>query len=139
MIFLGNSVGYSGVPQKVFGVLAILGQQEPGVPLVDRFIGFFESVSDEFDCDVSVFLGGVFHPITTIFRRCLDKVCSSRDMAEKIWFLSAFYDTVEGKLVAKVDRECCQVWTKPDLCNALAGVKAKRWLMGSQSGVGRIT
>ena len=25
------------------------------------------------------------------------------------------------------------------ICNALAGVKAKRWRMGSQSGVGRVT
>ena len=103
MIFLGDSVGCSGVPTEVFGVLAILGQQEPGVPLVDRFVGVFESVSDEFDCYVSVFLGGVFHPITTILRRCFDKVCSSCDMAEKVGFLSAFYDAVEGKLVAEVN------------------------------------
>jgi len=103
VVFLGDSVGCSGVPSEVFGVSAILGQQEPGVPLVDRFIGFFESVSDEFDCYVSVFLGGIFHPITTIFRRCFDKVCSPCDMAEKVGFLSAFYDAVEGKLVAEVD------------------------------------
>src|SRR5882672_3002781 len=121
VVFLGDSVGCSGVPSEVFGVLAILGQQEPGVPLVDRFIGFFESVSDEFDCYVSVFLGGGFHRITTIFRRCLDKVCSSCDMAAKVGFLSAFYAAVVGKLVAEVNRECCQVWTTPDLCNALAG------------------
>ena len=139
VVFLGDSVGCSGVPSEILGVSAILGQQEPGVPLVDRFIGFFESVCDEFDCYVSVFLGGVFYPVTAIFRRCLDEMCSSCDMAKKIWFLSAFYDTVEGKLVAEVDRECCQVWIKPDLCNALAGVKARRWRMGSQSGVGRVT
>src|SRR5712671_1544779 len=108
VIFLGDSVGCSGVPSEVFGVLAILGQQKPGMPLVDRFIGVFESVSDEFDCYVSVFLGGVFHPITTIFRRRLDKMCGSCDMAEKVGFLSAFYNAVEGKLVAKVDCECCQ-------------------------------
>src|SRR5712671_6368277 len=139
VIFLGDSVVCSGVPSEVFGVSAILGQQEPGVPLVDGFIGSFESVSDEFDGYVSVFLGGVFHPITTIFRGCLDKVCSSCDMAEKVRSLSAFYDAVVGKIVAKVDCECCQVWTKPDLCNALAGIKAKHWRMGSQSGVGRVT
>src|SRR5712672_4550904 len=103
VVFLGDSVDCSGVPSEVFGVSAILGQQEPGVPLVDGFIRFLESVGDEFDCDVSVFLVGIFRPITTIFRRCLDKVCSSRDMAKKIWFLSAFYDAVEGKLVAEVD------------------------------------
>jgi len=108
VVFLGDSVGCSGVPSEVFGVLAILGQQEPGVPLVDRFVGFFESVCDEFDCYVLVFLGGVFHPITAILRRCLDKVCSSCDVTEKIRFLSAFYDAVEGKLVAKVNCECCQ-------------------------------
>src|SRR5712671_6564306 len=103
VVFLGDSVGCSGVPSEVFGVSAILGQQEPGVPLVDRFIGFFESVCDEFDCYVLVFLGGVFHPITTIFRRRLDKVCGSCDMAEKIWFLSALYDPVIGEVVAEVD------------------------------------
>ena len=75
---------------------------------MDRFVGLFESVCEEFDCYVSFFLGGVFHPITTIFRRRLDKMCGSRDMAKKIWFLSAFYDAVEGKLVAEVDCECCQ-------------------------------
>src|SRR5712671_6957821 len=112
VVFLGDSVGCSGVPSEVFGVSAILGQQEPGVPLVDGFIGFFESVTDEFDCDMSVFLGGVFHPITAIFRRCLDKMGSSCDMAKKVGFLSAFYDAVEGKLVAEVNLECCQVWTK---------------------------
>ena len=110
MVFLGDSVGCSGVPSEVFGVSAILGQQEPGVPLMDSFVFVLESVSDEFDGDVSFFLGGIFHPITTIFRRCFDKVCSSRDMTEKIWFLSAFYDAVEGKLVAEVDCNCCQVF-----------------------------
>src|SRR5712675_2310116 len=103
VIFFSDSVGCSGVPGEIFGVLAILGQQEPGVPLVDSFIGFFESVGDEFDCDVSVFLGGVFHPVTAIFRRCLDKVCSPCDMAEKVGFLSAFNNAVKGKLVAEVD------------------------------------
>jgi len=62
VIFLGDLVGYSGIPQKVFGVLAILGQQEPGVPLMDSFVFVFESVSDEFDGDVSLVLAGVFHP-----------------------------------------------------------------------------
>src|SRR5882757_4268942 len=100
VIFFGDSVDCSGVPSEVFGVLAILGQQEPGVPLVDRFIGFFESIGDEFDCDVSVFLGGIFHPVTTIFRRCLDKMCSSCDMAEKVGSLSAFYDVVKSNVVA---------------------------------------
>src|SRR5882757_2535776 len=123
VVFLGDSVGCLGVPSEVFGVSAILGQQEPGVPLVDSFIGFFESIGDEFDCNVSVFLGGVFHPITTIFRRCLDKVRRSRDMAEKIWFLSAFYNAVEGKLVAEVDYECCQV-----LCKSLTFVTLLRAL-----------
>jgi len=79
---------------------------------VDRFVGFFKSVSDEFDCYVSVFLGGVFHPVTTIFRRCFDKMCRSCDMAEKVGFLSAFYDAIEGKLVAEVNCECCQVFDK---------------------------
>ena len=103
VVFLGDSVDGSGVPSEIFGVLAILGQQEPGVPLVDRFIGFFESVGDEFDCNVSVFLGGVFYPITAILQRCFDKMCSSCDMTEKIRFLSAFYDAVVGKLVAEVN------------------------------------
>src|SRR5712671_4278521 len=111
VVFLGDSVGCSGVPSEVFGVSAILGQQEPGVPLVDRFIGFLESVCDEFDCYVSFFLGGIFYPVTTIFRRCFDKVRSSRDMAEKIWFLSAFYDSVKGELVAEVYCDCCQVFS----------------------------
>src|SRR5712672_2195669 len=102
VVFLGDSVGCSGVPSEVFGVSAILGQQEPGVPLVDRFVGFFESVCDEFDCYVSVFLGGVFHPITTIFRRCFDKMCSSCEMAEKVGFLSAFDNLLVGKVVAEV-------------------------------------
>ena len=70
---------------------------------MDSFIGFLKSVSDEFDGYVSFFLGGVFHPVTTIFRRCFDKVRSSCDVTEKIWFLSAFYDAVEGKLVAEVN------------------------------------
>jgi len=74
VIFLGDLVGYSGVPNKVFGVLAILGQQEPGVPLVDGFIFIFESVSDEFNGDVSVFLAGVFHPVSSVFRGRFDKV-----------------------------------------------------------------
>jgi len=112
VIFFGNSVDCSGVPSEVFGVLAILGQQEPGVPLVDRFIGFFESVGDEFNCDVSVFLGGIFHPVTMIFRRCLDKMCSSCDMAEKVGSLSAFYDAVKSNVVAEVDGECCQGFDK---------------------------
>jgi len=112
VIFLGDSVGCSGVPSEVFGVSAILGQQEPGVPLVDGFIGFFESVSDEFDCYVLVFLGGIFYPVTTIFRRCLDKVCSSCDMAKKVGSLLAFYNVVVGNLVAEIDRECCQGFVK---------------------------
>jgi len=103
VIFLGNSVARSGVPSEVFGVLAILGQQEPGMPLVDSFIGFFESVGEEFDCDVSVFLGGVFHPITAILWGCLDKMCSPCNMGEEIWFLSAVYDAVKGNIVAEVN------------------------------------
>ena len=75
---------------------------------MDRFIGVFESVSDEFDCDVSVFLGGVFYPVTTIFQRCFDKMCSSCNMAEKVGSLSAFYDAIVSNVVAEVDRECCQ-------------------------------
>ena len=112
MIFLGDSVSCSGVPTEVFGVSAILGQQEPGVPLVDSFIIVFESVCEEFDSNMTIFLGGIFHPITAILRGCFDKVCSPCDMAEKVGFLSAFYDAVEGKLVAKVDCECCQVSDK---------------------------
>src|SRR5712671_2213636 len=112
VVFLGDSVGCSGVPSEILGVSAILGQQEPGVPLVDRFIGLFESVCDEFDGYVSVFLGRIFYPIATIFWRGFDKVCRSCDMTEKIRFLSAFYDAVEGKLVAEVNCECCQVFAK---------------------------
>jgi len=52
---------------------------------------------------MSVFLGGVFHPIAAIFWGCLDKMCSSCDMTEKIRFLLAFYDAVVGKLIAEVD------------------------------------
>jgi len=70
---------------------------------MDRFVGFFESVGDEFDCYVSVLLGGVFHPVTAILRRCFDKVCSSCDVTEEVRFLPAFYDAVVGKLVAEVD------------------------------------
>ena len=77
--------------------------------LVDRFIGFFESVCEEFDCYVSVCLAGIFHPVTAIFWGCLDKVCSPCDVVKKVRFLSAFYDAVEGKLVAEVNCECCQV------------------------------
>jgi len=140
VVLFGDLVDCSGVPSEIFGVLAILGQQEPGVPLVDGFICFFESIGDEFDCNVLVFLGGIFHPITTIFWRCLDKVCSSCDVAEKVGFLSAFYDAVKGNVVAKVDCECCQGFDrKPDLCNALAGVKARRWRFRSLSRVGRVT
>src|SRR5712671_6933166 len=112
VVILGDSVGCVGVPSEVFGGLAILAQQEPGVPLVDRFIGFFKAVSDEFDCDVSFFLGGIFHPITTIFRRCLDKVRGSCDMGEKVRSLSAFYDAVVGNVVAEIDGVCCQGFDK---------------------------
>jgi len=108
VVFLGNSIGCLGVPTKVFGVLAILGQQEPGMPLVDGFIVVFKSIGKEFNSDVSFFLGGVFHPITTILRGYFDKVCSPCDMAEEIRFLSAVYDAVEGNLVAKVNWDCCQ-------------------------------
>ena len=86
MIFLGDAVGCSGVPNEVFGVLAILGQQEPSVSLVDNVGVVFKSVSEEFDSDVAVFLGGIFHPITAILRRCLDKVCGSGDVGEEVWF-----------------------------------------------------
>src|SRR5712671_3082975 len=103
VIFLGDAVGCSGVPNEVFGVLAILGQQEPGVPLVDSFIIVFESVCEEFDSNMTIFLGGIFHPITAILRGCFDKVCSPCDMAEEVRSLSAIYDAVDGKLVAEVD------------------------------------
>jgi len=140
VIFLGDSVSCSGVPKKVAGVLAILGQQEPGVPFMDGFIFVLESVSKEFDRDVSVFLVGVFHPISSVFWGCFDKVRPSYDMIEEIWFLSAVYDEVGGNLVTKVDWDCCQVCeVKPDLCNALVGVKARHWRLGSQSRVGRVT
>ena len=58
----------------VFRVVVILGQKEPSVSLMDLFVAVFEPVSKEFDCDMSFFLFGVFHPITTILRGCLDKV-----------------------------------------------------------------
>jgi len=109
VIFLGNSVGYSGVPKKVAGVLAILGQQEPGVPFMDGFVFILEPVSDEFDGDVSVFLVGIFHPISSVFWRCFDKVCPPYDVIEEIWFLSVVYDEVGGNFVTKVNWDCCQV------------------------------
>jgi len=137
VIFLGDSVGYSGVPEEVFGVLAILGQQEPGVPFMDGFVFVLESVSDEFDGDVSFLLVRVFHPISSVFWGCLDKVCMPHYMTEEVWFVLVVYDEVGGNFVAKVDWDCCQVCgVKPDLCNTLAGVKARHWRLGSQSGVG---
>src|SRR5712671_4649646 len=140
VIFLGDSVRGSGVPQKVFGVLAILGQQEPGVPFMYVFVLVFESVSDEFDCNVSVGLGRIFYPIPSVFRGHLDKVRFPYDVVEKIWILLTWDDEVGGNLVAEVNGDCCQVCAvKPDLCNALAGIKARRWQLGSQSGVGHVT
>jgi len=140
VIFLGDSVSYSGVPKKVFGVLAILGQQEPGMPLMDSFVFVLGSVSDEFDGDVSFVLGGIFHPISSVFWGRFDEVCCPCYVTEEVWFLSAVYDEVGGNLVAEVDWDCCQVCgLKPDLCNALVGIKARRWQLGSQSGVGRGT
>src|SRR5712675_2552648 len=96
VIFLGDSVHGSGIPQKVFGVLAILGQQEPGVPFMYAFVFVFESVCDEFDGDVSVFLGGIFHPISSVFWGCFDKVRLSGYVTEEVWFLSAVYNEVDG-------------------------------------------
>jgi len=75
---------------------------------MDIFIVIFESVSKEFDCDVSVFLGGIFHPVTTILRGCFDKVCSPCYVGEKVWFLSVVYDAVKGNVVAEVYLDCCQ-------------------------------
>jgi len=112
VIFLGDSVRDSGVPQKVFGVLAILGQQEPGVPLVYVFVFIFESVRDEFDGNVSVCLGGIFHPISSVFQGRFDKVCLSGYVTEEVWFLLVVYDEVGGNLIAKVDWDCCQVCSK---------------------------
>jgi|SRR5712671_7183182 len=109
VIFLGDSVRDSGVPQKVFGVLAILGQQEPGVPFMYVSVFVFESVCDEFDSNVSVFLGGIFHPISSVFRRCFDKMCLSGYVTEEVWFLSLVYNEVGGNLVAEVNWDCCQV------------------------------
>src|SRR5712671_1981819 len=96
VIFLGDSVGYSGVPKEVFGVLAILGQQEPGVPFMDDFVFVFESVSDEFDSDVFFLLVGVFHPISSIFWRCFNKVCTSCNVTEEVQLFLAGYDEVGG-------------------------------------------
>src|SRR5712671_4261256 len=109
VIFLGNLVGYSGVPKKVFGVLAVLGQQEPGVPLMDGSIFVLESVGDEFDGDVSFVLGGIFHPISSVFQGCFDKMRLPCYVTEEVWFLSVVYDEVGGNLIAKVDWDCCQV------------------------------
>jgi len=109
VIFLGDLVSCSGVPKKVAGVLAILGQQEPGVPFMDGFIFVFESISEEFDGDVSVFLGRVFHPISSVFQGCFDKVRLSGYVTEEVWFFSAVYDEVGSNLVAKVNWDCCQV------------------------------
>jgi len=60
-------------------------------------------------------------------------------VTEEVWFLSAVYDEIDGNLIAEVDWYCCQVCGgKPDLCNALAGVKARRWRLCSLSHVGRV-
>jgi len=140
VVFFGNSVGYSGVPQKVFGVLAILGQQEPGVPLMDSFVFVLESVSDEFDGDVSFFLGGIFHPISSVFWGHFDKVHLPCYVTEEVWFLSAVYDEIGGNLVAEVDWYCCQVvgesLTYVTLLRALRPDVGK---LGSLSWVGRVT
>jgi len=139
VVFLGDSVRCSGVPQKVFGVLAILGQQEPGVPLMDSFIFVLESISGEFDGDVSFVLGRIFHPISSVFWGHFDKVHLPCYVTEEVWFLSAVYDEVGGNLVAEVDWYCCQVCGgKPDLCNALVGIKARRWRLCSLSCVGHV-
>src|SRR5712671_75051 len=98
VIFLGDSVGYFGVPQKVFGVLAILGQQEPGVPLMDGFILVLKSVSDEFDGNVSFFLGGIFRPISSVFWGRLDKMRLPCYVTEEVWFLLVVYDEIGGNL-----------------------------------------
>jgi len=140
VVFLGDSVHCSGVPQKVFGVLAILGQQEPGMPLMDSFIFVLESISDEFDGDVSFVLGRIFHPISSVFWGRFDKVRLPCYVTEEVWFLSAVYDEVGGNLVAEVDWYCCQVCGgKPDLCNALAGIKARCWWLRSLSCVRCVT
>jgi len=95
---------------------------------VDSVVVVFESVSKEFDSDVVFFLGGVFHPVTVIFRGRFDKVCGPCDVTEEIRFQLAVYDAVDGNFVAEVYRDCCQGFgLKPDLCNALAGVKARHW------------
>src|SRR5712671_2912685 len=109
VVFLGDLVGYLGVPKEVFGVLAILGQQEPGVPFMDGFVFILESISNEFDGDVSFLLVGVFHPISSVFWGCLDNVCTPRNVTEEVWFLSATYDEIGGNLIAEVNWDCCQV------------------------------
>jgi len=109
VIFLGNSVSYSCVPKDIFGVTAILGQQEPGVPFMDGFVFVFKSISDEFDSDVSFFLGGIFHPISSVFWGRFDKVRLPCYVTEEVWFLSAVYDKIGGNLIAEVDWYCCQV------------------------------
>jgi len=110
VIFLGDSVGYSGVPKEVFGVLAILGQQEPGVPFMDDFVFVFKSISDEFNGDVFFLLVGVFHPISSVFWRGFDKVCPSCNVTEEVQLCSAGYDEIGGNLVAEIDWDCCQVY-----------------------------
>ena len=103
MIFFGDSVGGSGIPREVCGVCVVLGKEEPSVSLMDVFIFVLESVSKEFDGYVTFFLSGVFHPISSIFWGCLDKVCFPRDMREEVWSLSAVYFVVNSGVVAKVD------------------------------------
>src|SRR5712672_305064 len=112
VIFLVDSVRGSGIPQEVFGVLAILGQQEPGVPFMYVFVFIFESIRDEFDGNMSFLLGGIFHPISSVFRGCFDKVRLSGYVTEEVWFFSTVYDEVGGNLVAKINWDCCQVCGK---------------------------
>ena len=76
---------------------------------MDGFIVVLDSVGDEFDGNVSFFLGGIFHPITVILWGCFDKVCSPCYMGEEVWFLSAVYDAVKSNVVAEVNLDCCQV------------------------------
>jgi len=107
---------------------------------MDGFVFVLKSVGDKFDGDVSFVLGGIFYPISSVFWGRFDKVCLPCYMTEEVWFLSAVYNEIGGNLVAEVDWDCCQVCgLKPDLCNALAGVKARRWRLSSLSRVGCVT
>ena len=76
---------------------------------MDGFVFVLKSVGDKFDGDVSFVLGGIFHPISSVFWVRFDKMRFPCYVTEEVQFLLAVYNEIGGNLVAEVNWDCCQV------------------------------